>query len=119
MKKLEELQKYLDYEFSSGAYTGEDYKTFQSKYIDYLRSVCKDNDLELVSVNKNHYEFSAFIKKQNKYVYFCISDVRFWQNDWYNRILIRIADNEKDYMGGHNYYIALPRLISMIDWITA
>lgn len=36
MAKLKELTKYLDYEFSSGCYTGEDYLTFQRKYINYL-----------------------------------------------------------------------------------
>lgn len=33
MAKLADLKKYLGYEFSSGAYTGEDYKSFQTKYI--------------------------------------------------------------------------------------
>jgi len=33
MAKISELKKYLDYEFSTGVYTGDDYKTFQTKYI--------------------------------------------------------------------------------------
>ena len=33
MAKLQDLQKYLDYEFSTGCYTGDDYKTFERKYI--------------------------------------------------------------------------------------
>lgn len=41
MAKLKDLEKYLNYEFSTGCYTGEDYKTFQTKYINYLRSLCK------------------------------------------------------------------------------
>ncbi len=36
MAKIAELKKYLGYEFSSGSYTGEDYKSFQTKYINYL-----------------------------------------------------------------------------------
>ena len=32
MAKLKDLEKYLNYEFSTGCYTGEDYKTFQTKY---------------------------------------------------------------------------------------
>lgn len=43
MAKLQELKKYIDYEFSTGIYTGEDYKTFQTKYINYLKTMCKDN----------------------------------------------------------------------------
>ena len=110
MATLNELKKYLDYEFSSGSYTKDDYKSFERKYVNYLKSIAKENGWELVSVNKNHYEFSAFFKYNDKYVYFSISDVRFWQNDWYNKILIRTANHSKDYTGGRNYYTTLPTL---------
>ena len=53
MTKLEELKKYLNYEFSSGSYTGEDYKEFERKYINYLKTICKDNGWRFVSALKN------------------------------------------------------------------
>lgn len=43
MAKIAELKKYLGYEFSSGSYTGEDYKSFQTKYINYLKAICREN----------------------------------------------------------------------------
>ena len=52
MAKIEELKKYLTHEFSSGSYTGEDYRTFQTKYLNYLRSLCKENHWQLVNVGK-------------------------------------------------------------------
>ena len=110
MATLKDLEKYLDYEFSSGSYTGEDYKQFQNKYINYLRSLCVQNGWELVKAGRNHYEFTAFIKKDDRYVYFSISDVRFFRNDWYNHILIRTALDERDYLGGNNNYTRLPNL---------
>lgn len=111
MATLKDLEKYLDYEFSSGGYTGEDYKQFQNKYINYLRSICRQNGWELVNVGRNHYEFSAFFKNsENRYVYFSISDVRFFRNDWYNHILVRTAFDERDYHGGNNNYTRLPNL---------
>lgn len=112
MAKLNELQKYLNYEFSTGCYTGNDYKTFQTKYINYLKDICASNNWKLVNVGKNHYCFSAFIKggTENKYVYISISDVRYFQNDWYKHILIRTAKNETDYKGGFNNYTTLERL---------
>jgi hypothetical protein len=115
MSKLKELEKYLDYEFSSGYYTGQDYKTFERKYINYLKIICKENGWELARVNKNHYEFSAFFKYENKYIYMSISDVRFPNNEWYNRILIRTAKHETDYTGGQNNFCSLPYLISSIQ----
>ena len=121
MATLNELRHYLYYEFNSGPYTGEDYKQFQNKYINYLRSICRANGWELVNVGRNHYCFSAFIKDGYKYVYISISDVRGRNNEWYYRILIRNAKNEKDYRGGGNYYCTIEELTKEVgsrleDW---
>jgi len=111
MAQIKDLEKYIDYEFSSGCYTGDDYKSFQTKYIIYLRSICKQNHWHLVNVGRNHYCFSAFIKSaENKYVYVSISDVRFFTNEWYSNILIRTAKNEQDYYGGFNHRTTLKEL---------
>ena len=100
MATFNELSKYLNYEFSSGPYTGEDYKKFQTKY-----------GWELVNIGRNHYCFSAFIKNQeNKYVYISISDVRHFNKDWFYHILYRSAEHEKDYRGGCNQYSDLQGL---------
>lgn len=111
MATIKDLEKYIDYEFSSGCYTGDDYKSFQTKYINFLRSICKQNHWQLVNVGRNHYCFSAFIKSaENKCVYVSISDVRFFKNEWYNNILIRTAKNEQDYHGGFNHRTTLKEL---------
>lgn len=111
MANIKDLEKYVNYEFSSGCYTGDDYKSFQTKYINYLRAVCKNNHWRLVNVGKNHYCFSAFIKSaENKCVYISISDVRYFSNEWYDHILIRTAENETDYGGGFNNYTTLSDL---------
>lgn len=111
MAQIKDLEKYIDYEFSSGCYTGDDYKSFQTKYINYLRSICKQNHWQLVNVGRNHYCFSAFIKSaENKCVYVSISDVRFFTNEWYSNILIRTAKNEQDYYGGFNHRTTLKEL---------
>ena len=103
MATIQDLKKYVNYEFSTDCYTGEDYKSFQTKYINYLRSICKQNHWQLVNVGRNHYCFSAFIKSaENKCVYISISDVRYFSNEWYNHILIRTAKDETDYRGGFN-----------------
>jgi len=111
MATIKDLQKYIGYEFSSGCYTGDDYKSFQTKYINYLKSMCRNNHWQLVNVGKNHYCFSAFIKSaENKCVYVSISDVRYFSNEWYDHILIRTAKNETDYRGGCNNYTTLDGL---------
>lgn len=111
MATIKDLEKYIGYEFSSGCYTGDDYKSFQTKYINFLRSICKQNHWQLVNVGRNHYCFSAFIKSaENKCVYVSISDVRFFTNEWYSNILIRKAKNEQDYRGGFNHRTTLKEL---------
>ena len=115
MANIKDLEKYVNYEFSSGCYTGDDYKSFQTKYINYLRAICKNNHWRLVNVGKNHYCFSAFIKSaENKCVYISISDVRYFSNEWYDHILIRTAENETDYRGGFNNYTTLDGLEGVI-----
>ena len=69
MAKIEELKKYLTHEFSSGSYIGTDYKTFQTKYINYLKAICLENHWQLVNVGRNHYCFSAFIKSTYPHPY--------------------------------------------------
>ena len=111
MATIKDLEKYIDYEFSSGCYTGDDYKSFQTKYINFLRSICKQNHWQLANVGRNHYCFSVFIKSaENKCIYVSISDVRFFTNEWYNNILIRTAKNEQDYHGGFNHRTTLKEL---------
>lgn len=116
MANVKELKKYINYKFSTGCYTGEDYKSFQTKYINYLKSMCKENNWQLINVGKNHYCFSAFIKGgiENKYVYISISDVRYFANKWYNHILVRTAKNEVDYKGGFNNFVTLENLESKV-----
>jgi len=110
MTNLIELEKYLDYKFSSGAFTGKDYLTFQTKYINYLKSLAKESGFECIRVLKSHYQFSTFFKLDNKYIYLSISDVRYFQNEWYNHILFRTSLTEYDYTGGQNFYTNLPNL---------
>ncbi len=115
MANIKDLKKYIGYEFSSGCYTGDDYKTFQTKYINFLKAICKQNHWQLVNVGRNHYCFSAFIKSaENKCVYVSISDVRYFSNEWYDHILIRTAKDEQDYRGGFNNYTTLDGLEGVV-----
>ena len=89
----------------------------ERKYINYLRGLSKENGWEFVKTNKNHYCFTAFVKKNNRYVYISVSDVRFNQNAWYYNVLIRRAEHEKDYTGGRNIYVPLPALAIEINYL--
>lgn len=111
MANLQEMKKYLnkgivDY----GCVTSPDYKTFERKFKNYIKKVAQENNGELVRFLPNHYEFSCFVKRNDKYVYISIDDVRYFPKSWYNNILIRTAQSDKDYTGGRNDYTSLDYL---------
>lgn len=113
-----EIEKYRDYEFSSGCTVGEDYKTFQRKYRNAIKKMCDTYGWELVKFNKGHYEFSAYIRnEEGKYVYMAISDVRYNPNKWLDRILIRRAWSLTDSVGCVNFYSDLCLLDANISMI--
>lgn len=119
MATLRELKRYVAYEFSSGPYTGKDYLSFQTKYINYLKTVCKSNNWELVNIGRNHYCFSCFIRNsKQQHVYLSISDVRHFSRDWYE-LLIRTAKSEKDYTGGSNNYTSIDNLVHNVGRLFA
>ena len=112
MAKIAELKKYLTHEFSSGSYTGEDYRTFQTKYINYLKAICREKPL--AARQRGGKITTAFRRssraRKNKCIYISISDVRYFTNEWYGHILIRTAKDEQDYRGGFNHYTTLEAL---------
>lgn len=118
MAKIEDLRKYLNGIEDYGSVVSPQYKTFQTKYRNYIKALAKAHNGELVKFNPSHYEFSCFVKRNGKYVYIAISDVRYFKNQWYSHILIRTAQNEKDYKGGSNYYTRLEELGEMIEEFT-
>lgn len=50
-----------------------------------------------------HFEFTGFIKKLDKFVYFATGDLRY---RICNSMLVRTARHEKDYTGGHNQSVS-------------
>lgn len=118
MVNYKTLKPYLHRDIEDwGGYTSDDYKSFSRKYRNLLKRLCKEKGYELVWFHDNHYEFTCMFKSGEKYIYFSISDVRYWKNEWFNQILVRYAINEKDYGGWHsvNDYTTLPELESKLE----
>ena len=59
-KIKKELKKYLNYEFFIWWLYWRRLQKFERLYINYLKSLLKDNGWELVKVNKNHYGVFIF-----------------------------------------------------------
>lgn len=102
------LEGFKTWEFSSGCTTGPDFKIFARKFKSYIKKNLPVNS-ELVGYSVGHYDLVGFIKRQDKYVYFSLSDVRHFPCEWFKNILIRTAKHEKDWLGGSNCYTKLDR----------
>jgi len=103
------LEGFKSWRFSTGPMIRKDFKQFAGLYKMFI----KDNQpegAELVEYNKGHYFLSGFIEKDGKFVYFSISDVRYWENEWAENILIRTAENQEDFTGDMNSYTTLENI---------
>lgn len=116
------LQPYWDHEFSSGSTTGDDYKSFQIKYRNFLK---KELNGYNITLNPNHYEFSVVIERPaaraqtTKYAYLSIPDVRFLPHQWATRILVRTMAHPTDWTGGFNNYCRITEVRAAIDRLLA
>jgi hypothetical protein len=73
-----------------------------------VRRALKQADFTDIKFSNGHYCFSGFATKNNKVIYFSISDVRhFPPTGGGADLLIRTAKDYKDYTGGVNNYSSL------------
>lgn len=107
------LNVFKNWTFSSGCTTGEDFKIFTRKFKSVI--VKAMSNAKLVNFSSNHYFLSGFFEKNGKYVYFSISDVRFFPKEWFNHILVRTAQHDKDYTGGCNNYTTLEEFSTKVN----
>jgi len=105
------IEEWLGYRFESSTTKTLEYSLFERQIKSYIKKQL-DQDLELVAWNKMYFEFSGFIKNKRtgRFVYFSCPDVRFYPDWWYNDLLIRTAENERDFTGGSNDWCKLPGL---------
>jgi len=102
-----DMEKWINYEFGSSSGLTSEFSKFAS---DFKRAVLGNLSpgQSLVNWSRGHFYVSGFINQGERFVYFSVSDVRHFFNDWYYHILVRTAKNEKDYTGGVNHYATLP-----------
>ena len=73
-----------------------------------VRKALKQANFTDIKFSNGHYYFSGFATKNNKAIYFSISDVRhFSPTGGGADLLIRTAKDYKDYTGGSNNYSSL------------
>lgn len=108
---MRDIKSYLGYQFESSSTLTPEFAEF-ARLVKHTIKKSLPDSLELVSFNRGHFYFSGFIKNKitGKYAYFNANDVRGGNDDWYNRLLIRTAENDRDYTGGVNGFYPLTRI---------
>ena len=87
-----------------------------------LKEICEEQNTELVKFSSSHYDGSGFIYKPatNKYVYISLGQdalryrVNVTRKVNAGPILIRTAEDPKDFRGGNNNFCTLDELPEMI-----
>lgn len=111
-KSIEQFKdRWYNYQFESSISKTPEFKRFAREYKALIRSQLITS-FNIVQWNTGHFYVSGFLQHRytGKYIYFSVSDVRHFVNDWYNKILIRRAKHDTDYTGGTNYYTDLSKL---------
>jgi len=98
--------KWRGYEFTSSISETDEFKAFARDFKRCINSIIPDG-IELVKFSRGHFYCNGFLKRDDKFIYFSIPDVRYWKDKWFNNILIRSAENTEDYTGGSNGFTNL------------
>lgn len=97
------VKQYINHQFESSCDKTPEYAAFERQCRKELKAMGKEAGFNLHAFNPNHFEWSAVLEKDGKFIYVGISDVRFWK-DWYNKVLIRTMAHAEDWRGGANNY---------------
>lgn len=105
----------------AGSYMSDEAKKFARDFKRRLSLNAKKRGMEVVNFNTGHYYFSGFVKKDDKYVYFSY-DIPRWEepidlhaSGCSKGFLVRTAENEKDYHGGHNNFTNLIHFMDKVE----
>lgn len=120
-RKRKGIKKWLGFTFESSSSETREFRSFVRDFKKALKNDT-EKDFDLVNFSKGHFECSGFLrsKENGRMVYFSISDVRSFPDDWFNNVLIRTAKNERDYTGGSNnycrFYEIREKALRLINW---
>lgn len=103
-----------------GCYNSDESKQMAKDFKSVLKTELKEQNAEVIGFKSNHYDFSGFVKINNKTVYISYSINRHLptnldRSDCMNGFLIRTAMDEFDYHGGSNWFCNLNGIVSSIN----
>ena len=98
-------------------------KQFAKDFKRRLNLNAKNKNMEIVNFRVGHYYISGFIKKNDKYVYFTYNfprhgmEINLYDNGCWGGVLVRTAEHEKDYHGGHNNFCNILQIFDTAEYL--
>lgn len=114
-RKDKTMREWLGFQFRASSGLTPEFAAFFSQYrATIARLLGPDYDLNL---RRGHQDVHGFARHRGsgRYVHLSCSQVCYFQDGWYQHILIRTAENERDYTGGQNHYTDLPQVKAAAD----
>ena len=118
MKYSDFLEKYDNKGIEDwGTANSDAMKNFFKEFKNSVKNDLKDTGIVIDKIGLNHYFFSGFLKKNDKYVYFSFDvprgnfPINIDSSDCCLGMLIRTATNNTDYRGGTNHFTSLRNFI--------
>ena len=112
---LLKTEEYIGYQFESSSRTTPEFRRFIRAYRADVKSLLRPYDILLVDFAGGHFDGSGFARRDEKYIYFSFSDVRFFPEAWRTAVLYRTAKHTSDYTGGVNHDTPLRELGEAMD----
>lgn len=123
MEKLIKTWKGHDFErdaewIGDGVKGSYDFKRFALQFRNAVKRSLPEN-WKLHECKPNWFTITGFVHNTvtDKWIYFSISDVRFWKDEWCDQILIRTANGPRDFKGGGNHYTSALDFKKNIEWL--
>lgn len=107
------VKEWKSIRFESDCCRTRQYINFENQCKRELKKQLELYGINLHSFHPNHFEWSAVLERNGRFVYVHMSDVR-WGN-WYTEILIRTMAHDKDWTGGPNEYCSFDQIGSKAD----
>ena len=116
---------------NDGSVVSKEYKSFQTAFINAMKKIAEGLHGEVVNVSKGHYDVSGFIKRGDKFVYFSYDNGLSMRGRTHIELkgdmtcgchapmLVRSADNERDYRGHCNNFTSFEKCELLIERLLA
>ena len=105
---MNKLKNYLllgEEHFGSGGHNSEEFNTWVRVFKSQFRMELNKIGATDFELHKGHFYISGFFRVGEQLVYFSISDVRGSMDP--DQMLVRTAEHNKDWTGGHNQYVTI------------